>query len=82
MVLTQVTLKPAPTCTCTLVMPFRSLEECADMVPKVLELPFVPTATPELPGKRTDRHCRTQSEQNVPGKTGEAVLIVMYDASE
>mgnify|MGYP000293764179 FL=1 len=25
-------------------MPFRSLEECADMVPKVLELPFVPTA--------------------------------------
>lgn len=27
-----------------LVMPFRSLEECADMVPKVLELPFVPTA--------------------------------------
>ena len=45
-ILTQVTLKllPAPTCTCTLVMPFRSLEECADMVPKVLELPFVPTA--------------------------------------
>ena len=45
-ILTQVTLKllPAPTCSCTLVMPFGSLEECADMVPKVLELPFVPTA--------------------------------------
>ena len=45
-ILTEVTLKllPAPTCTCTLVMPFKSLEECADMVPKVLELPFVPTA--------------------------------------
>ena len=42
-ILTQVTLKllPAPTCTCTLVMPFRSLEECADMVPKVLELSLI-----------------------------------------
>ena len=31
-ILTQVTLKllPAPTCSCTLVMPFSSLEECAD----------------------------------------------------
>ena len=37
-ILTQVTLKllPAPTCSCTLVMPFGSLEECADMVPEVL----------------------------------------------
>ena len=45
-ILTQVTLKllPAPTCSCTLVMPFGSLEECADMVPEVLALPFVPTA--------------------------------------
>ena len=45
-ILTEVTLKllPAPTCSCTLVMPFASLEECADMVPKVLELPFIPTA--------------------------------------
>lgn len=45
-ILTQVTLKllPAPTCSCTLVMPFKSLEECADMVPQVLALPFVPTA--------------------------------------
>lgn len=45
-ILTQVTLKllPAPTCSATLVMPFDSLESCADMVPKVLELPFVPTA--------------------------------------
>ena len=39
-ILTEVTLKllPAPTCSSTLVMPFRSLEECADMVPKVLDL--------------------------------------------
>ena len=45
-ILTQVTLKllPAPTCSCTLVMPFGSLEECADMVPEVLALPFIPTA--------------------------------------
>ena len=45
-ILTQVTLKllPAPTCSRTLVMPFNSLEECADMVPEVLALPFVPTA--------------------------------------
>ena len=44
-ILTEVTLKLLPpTCSSTLVMPFRSLEECADMVPKVLDLPFVPTA--------------------------------------
>ena len=36
--LTQVTLKllPAPKCSCTLVLPFPTLEDCADMVPKVL----------------------------------------------
>ena len=73
-ILTQVTLKllPAPTCSCTLVMPFGSLEECADMVPEVLALPFVPTAIEFL-------------ERNLgkllPVRQGEAVLIVMYDAS-
>lgn len=37
-VLTEVTLKLLPqlTCTCTLVLPFVSLEACADMVPKIL----------------------------------------------
>ena len=81
-ILTQVTLKllPAPTCTCTLVMPFNSLEECADMVPKVLELPFVPTAIEFL-----ERELVEIVERNLnkpfPVKEGEAVLIVMYDAS-
>lgn len=81
-ILTQVTLKllPAPTCSCTLVMPFGSLEECADMVPKVLELPFVPTAIEFL-----ERELIEIVERNLnklmPVKQGEAVLIVMYDAS-
>ncbi|MCD7928876.1 MAG: FAD-binding protein [Clostridiales bacterium] len=81
-VLTEVTLKllPAPNCTCTLVMPFHSLEECADMVPKVLELPFVPTAIEFL-----ERELIEIVERNLnkplPVKEGEAVLIVMYDAS-
>lgn len=81
-ILTQVTLKllPAPTCSSTLVMPFGSLEECADMVPKVLELPFVPTAIEFL-----ERELIDIVERNLrklfPVKQGEAVLIVMYDAS-
>ncbi len=81
-VLTQVTLKllPAPTCTCTLVMPFHSLEECADMVPKVLELPFVPTAIEFLERELIDIVERNLNKM-FPVKEGDAVLIVMYDAS-
>lgn len=77
-ILTQVTLKllPAPTCSCTLVMPFNSLEECADMVPEVLALPFVPTAIEFL----VDIVERNLGKL-LPVKQGEAVLIVMYDAS-
>lgn len=81
-ILTEVTLKllPAPNCSCTLVMPFNSLEECADMVPKVLDLPFVPTAIEFL-----ERELIEIVERNLhkmfPVKEGEAVLIVMYDAS-
>lgn len=81
-ILTQVTLKllPAPTCNCTLVMPFQSLEACADMVPKVLELPFVPTAIEFLERELIDIVERTLHKY-FPVKQGEAVLIVMYDAS-
>lgn len=81
-ILTQVTLKllPAPTCTCTLVMPFNSLEECADMVPKVLELPFVPTAIEFLERELIDIVERNLNKM-FPVKDGNAVLIVMYDAS-
>ena len=81
-ILTQVTLKllPAPTCTCTLVMPFRSLEACADMVPKVLELPFIPTAIEFLERELIEIVERCLNKP-LPVKEGEAVLIVMYDAS-
>ena len=81
-ILTQVTLKllPAPNCTCTLVMPFNSLEECADMVPKVLDLPFVPTAIEFLERELIEIVERCLNKP-LPVKEGEAVLIVMYDAS-
>ena len=81
-ILTEVTLKllPAPTCSSTLVMPFRSLEECADMVPKVLDLPFVPTAIEFLERELIDIVERSLHKL-FPVKHGEAVLIVMYDAS-
>ncbi len=81
-ILTQATLKllPAPTCSCTLVMPFASLEECADMVPKVLELPFVPTAIEFLERELIDI-VEKNLKKMLPVKQGEAVLIVMYDAS-
>lgn len=81
-VVTEVTLKllPAPNCTCTLVMPFNSLEECADMVPKVLDLPFVPTAIEFLERELIDIVERNLKKP-FPVTEGEAVLIVMYDAS-
>jgi len=81
-ILTQVTLKllPAPTCTCTLVMPFNSLEECADMVPKVLDLPFIPTAIEFLERELIEIVERCLNKP-LPVQAGEAVLIVMYDAS-
>lgn len=81
-ILTQVTLKllPMPTVSSTLVMPFHSLEECADMVPHVLELPFVPTAIEFLERELIEIVERTLHKMlPVPG--GEAVLIVMYDAA-
>ena len=81
-IITQITLKllPAPTCSATLVMPFDSLESCADMVPKVLELPFVPTAIEFLERELIDIVEKNLNRQ-FPVKQGEAVLIVMYDAS-
>lgn len=81
-ILTQVTLKllPAPTCSSTIVMPFRSLEECADMVPHVLELPFVPTAIEFLERELIEIVERTLHKM-FPVSQGNAVLIVMYDAA-
>ena len=69
-----------PEKTCTLVIPFPSLEECADMVPVILELPFVPTAIEFL-----ERELIEMVERNLkkpfPVTEGNAALIVMYDAS-
>lgn len=81
-ILTEVTLKviPAPQCTCTLVLPFPTLEACADMVPKILELPFVPTAIEFMERELIDIVERTLHKM-FPVKEGNAVLIVMYDAS-
>lgn len=81
-IVTEVTLKliPAPNCSATLVMPFNSLEECADMVPVVLGLPFVPTAIEFLERELIDI-VEKNLNKPLPVKEGEAVLIVMYDAS-
>ena len=81
-ILTQIKLQllPAPTCSRTLVMPFNSLEECADMVPEVLALPFVPTAIEFLERELIDIVERNLGKL-LSVKQGEAVLIVMYDAS-
>ena len=49
------------------------------MVPKVLELPFVPTAIEFLERELIDIVERTLNKP-FPVQQGEAVLIVMYDA--
>ena len=81
-ILTSVTLKllPQPNFSATLVMPFPSVEECADMVPKILALPYVPTAIEFLEQELLEIVERTM-EKSLPVKDGEALLIVMYDAA-
>ena len=79
---TEVTLKliPAPNCTCTLVLPFDSLETCIECVPALLRLPFVPTAVEFLERELIEIVERTLHKP-LPVREGEAVLIVMYDGS-
>lgn len=79
---TRVTLKliPAPNCTQTLVLPFSSLASCIDCVPKLLTLPFIPTAVEFLERELLDIVER-QLNKLFPVPEGEAVLIVMYDGS-
>ncbi len=81
-ILTSVTLKllPQPNFSATLVMPFPTMEECADMVPKILALPYVPTAIEFLEQELLEIVERTM-EKTLPVKEGEALLIVMYDAA-
>ena len=80
--MTQVTLKllPTPKYTATLVIPFESLEACADMVPHVLALPYIPTAIEFLERELLDIVERTL-ERSLPVKDGDAVLLVMYDST-
>ena len=80
-ILTEVTLKllPAPKLTRTLVMPFESLESCIDMVPRLLQMPAVPTAIEFLERELIDIVERNLHKL-LPVKEGDAVLIVMYDA--
>lgn len=80
-VLTEVTLKliPMPQFTRTLVMPFENLEACIDMVPRLLQMPAVPTAIEFLERELIDIVERNLHKM-LPVKEGEAVLIVMYDA--
>ena len=81
-IVTEVTLKliPMPHCTRTLVMPFKNLENCIDMVPRLLQMPAVPTAIEFM-----ERELIDIVERNLrklfPVQEGDAVLIVMYDAA-
>ncbi len=81
-ILTRVTLKllPAPKHTATLVLPFDTLEACADMVPHVLDLAFIPTAI-EFMEMDLINIVKRRLNKSFPYDKGEAVLLVMYDAS-
>ena len=81
-IVTQVTLKllPAPVETCSLVIPFNSLEECADMVPRLIALPATPTAIEFMERELLEIVDRTLNK-HLPSMMGDAVLIVMYDTT-
>ena len=76
-ILTEVTLKllPAPKFSRTMVMPFNSLAECIDMVPRLLQMSAVPTAIEFLERELIDIVERNLRKM-LPVKEGEAVLIV------
>lgn len=81
-IVTEITLKllPAPVETCTLLIPFNSLEECADMVPRLIALPSTPTAIEFLEQELIEIVDRTL-DKRLPVTAGDAVLIVMYDTN-
>jgi len=81
-IVTEVTLKllPKPNASATLLMPFESLEDAADMVPKILALPFVPSALEIIERELLDM-VEKNLGKSIPCKDGEAVLFVQYDAS-
>ncbi len=81
-IVTEVTLKllPAPVETCTLLIPFNSLEECADMVSRLIALPATPTAIEFLEQELLEIVDRTL-DKRLPVTAGDAVLIVMYDTN-
>lgn len=81
-VVTQITLKlvTQPTHVCSVILPFATLDESADMVPKILALPYVPTTIEFLERELIDmieRHLH----KVFPVREGEAVLFVKYEAS-
>lgn len=73
-------LIPKPNCTQTLILPFRDVETCIDCVPKILQLPFIPTACEFLERELLDI-VGNRLGKLFPVPDGEAVLIVMYDGS-
>lgn len=79
---TKVTLKliAPPNCTQTLVLSFDNLEKCIECVPRLLQLPFVPTACEFLERELLDI-VQNRLNKPFPVTDGEAVLIVMYDGS-
>lgn len=81
-VCTEVTLKliPAPNCTQTLVLPFDDVETCIDCVPRILQLPFIPTACEFLERELLDI-VENRLNKLFPVPQGNAILIVMFDGS-
>ena len=81
-IITQITLKlmPRPIINATLVIPFNTLEECADMVPKLIALPFIPTAIEFMERDLVDLTAE-KMDKHLPVNEGGAVLLVMYDAA-
>ena len=82
-VVTQVTLKliAAPHSTCTLVLPFETLEQCIDCVPVILSLAAVPTAVEFMERDLIDIVERNLNKR-FPVQEGNAVLLVMYDGAD
>lgn len=81
-IITEITLKllPQPVETCTLLIPFNSLEECADMVSRLIALPATPTAI-EFMEKELLEIVERTLDKKLPTTEGNAVLLVMYDTN-
>jgi len=82
-VITKLVLKlvPAPERTISLLVPFKSLEDCIDTVPKIIKSKIIPTAI-EFMQREIIEAAETYLGKKFPDKTSDAYLLLTIDGGK